>query len=106
MLAMTSPQPDRSRLKRIAHHLDPVVTVGEQGVSAAVVAETQRALADQELIKVRIQGGDRDAHNDTTRALAEACNAEVVQRVGKVAVLFRKNAEPNHRLSNLTRFAE
>ena len=106
MSVMASPQPDRRRLKRIAHHLDPVVMVGEQGVNEAVVAETERALADHELIKVRILSGDRDARIDMTRALADACGAEVVQRVGKVAVLFRKNAEPNHRLSNLTRFGE
>ena len=103
---MTSPQPDRRRLKRIAHHLDPVVMVGERGVSEAVVAETQRALADHELIKVRIQSGNRGTREAMARALAQACDAEVLHRVGKVAVLFRKNAEPNHRLSNLTRFGE
>ena len=94
----------RTRLKRIAHHLDPVVIVGEQGVSAAVIAETRRALDDHELIKVRIHAGDRDARQTLTRDLADGCGAEIVQHIGKVAVLYRKNPEPNHKLSNLTRF--
>ena len=104
---MTMPALDRDtrqQLKRIAHHLDPVVIVGEHGVSEAVVAETIRALADHELIKIRIHADDRDARQATTRQLAAACDAEVVQSIGKVAVLFRRNPEPNHRLSNLTRF--
>ncbi len=103
MTPRNTAQTDRRTLRRIAHHLDPVVQVGEQGVSEAVVAETSRALADHELIKVRIHA-DRDARPELARALARACEAEVVQSIGKVTVLFRKNPEPNHKLSNLTRF--
>lgn len=103
---MKATAPDTKTLKRIAHHLDPVVLVGEQGVTDPVVAETRRALHDHELIKVRILVGDRDAREALIRALAAACEATVVQRIGKVAVLFRRNPEPNHRLSNLSRFGE
>lgn len=95
----------RRELKRIAHHLDPVILVGDQGVSDAVIAETERALADHELIKVRIHAADRDARRELGEALATACSAAVVQSIGKVAVLFRKNPEPNPKLSNLTRFS-
>jgi RNA-binding protein len=94
----------RRRLKQIAHHLDPVVRVGEQGVSDAVVAETRRALDDHELIKVRIHALDREARRTQAQALAHACGAEIVHSIGKMAVLFRRNPEPNHKLSNLTRF--
>jgi RNA-binding protein len=101
----TTPDRDTLRqLKRIAHHLDPVVLVGEQGVSEAVVAETRRALDDHELIKVRIHATDRDAREVITSKLAEACGAAVVQRIGRIAVLFRKHPHPDHRLSNLVRF--
>jgi RNA-binding protein len=104
MAAMNQAAPDKRALKRIAHHLDPVVLVGEQGVSDNVIAETRRALDDHELIKVRISAGNRQARDVMMRELAEACGAAVVQSIGKVAVLFRKNPEPNHKLSNLTRF--
>lgn len=104
---MTASPPDRDtrrHLKRIAHHLDPVVLVGDHGVSAALVAETQRALADHELIKVRIHAADRQARAGMAQALAEACDASVIQSIGKVTVLFRKNPEPDPKLSNLVRF--
>ncbi|HEX7037837.1 MAG TPA: ribosome assembly RNA-binding protein YhbY [Pseudomonadales bacterium] len=104
-MARMSPTPDRRRLKRIAHHLEPVVQVGERGVTDAVIAETRRALDDHELIKVRL-AGDRDARSAMARELAGACEADVVQSIGRIVVLFRKNPEPNHKLSNLTRFRE
>lgn len=104
---MTQSAPDnetRRRLKRIAHHLDPVVLVGDQGITDALVAEANRALDDHELIKVRIHAGDRDDRRVMAEALADACDAAVVQSIGKVSVLFRKNPEPNPKLSNLTRY--
>ena len=96
--------PDRRRLRQIAHHLDPVVIIGDQGVSDAVIAETERALADHELIKVRIHSGDREERAAAAAALASACHAETVQSVGKILVLFRRNPQAKPRLSNLARF--
>ncbi len=80
-----------------------MVQVGEQGVSDAVVAETRRALDDHELIKVRIHA-EREARQDMSRELAAACDAEIVQSIGKVTVLFRQNPQPDPKLSNLKRF--
>ncbi len=94
----------RKRLKRIAHHLDPVVLVGEQGVSEAVAAETRRALDDHELIKVRILAGDRETRGALARELAERTGSAIVQNIGRITVLFRRNPEPNPRLSNLSRY--
>lgn len=95
----------RRRLRRIAHHLDPVVLVGEQGLSEAVTAETRRALDDHELIKVRLHVGDRGQREELARTLAAATGATVVQNIGKVVVLYRSNPEPNPKLSNLVRFS-
>jgi RNA-binding protein len=93
----------RRRLRRIAHDLDPVVTVGEAGVSEPVIAETNRALSDHELIKVRIHGDDRDERQEMAVELALHCEAEIVQQIGKVIVLFRASPEPNPHLSNVLR---
>lgn len=92
----------RRQYRRIAHHLKPVVLLGEQGLTDAVIAETDRALKDHELIKVRTSG-DRAARDAQQTALAERCQAQAVQSIGRMLVLFRKNPEPNPRLSNLTR---
>lgn len=94
---------NRKRLRQIAHHLHPVVIVGDAGVSDAVITETDRALADHELIKVKINAGDREGRATLAAALADACRAEVVQRIGKVLVLYRHNPEARESLSNVLR---
>jgi RNA-binding protein len=106
MPAMQTPTDNatRRRLKRIAHHLEPIVLIGDHGISETLVAETQRALKDHELIKVRIHSGDREARQALANELADACEASIIQSIGKVTVLFRKNPHPNLRLSNLARF--
>ncbi len=93
----------RKRLRQIAHQLEPVVSVGDAGVSEAVIAETQRALDDHELIKVKIHAADRTDRALLGEALVEHCGATVVQKIGKVLVLFRQNPQPKPHLSNLTR---
>ena len=93
----------RRQLKRIAHHLQPVVTIGDGGVSDGVVAETNRALADHELIKVRIHAEDRDDRQQLAQALCDACAAELVQKIGKVIVLYRNNPQADASLSNVLR---
>lgn len=94
----------RKQLKQIAHHLAPVITVGEHGLSAGVLAETDRALADHELIKVRLQTADRQERAEVANELASRCDAAVVQKIGKIIVLFRVNPKPKRELSNLSRY--
>lgn len=93
----------RKELRRIAHHLQPVVMIGDSGVSEAVINETHRALDDHELIKVKINVLDRDERKTLGDTLADACSAESVQRIGKVLVLYRRNAEAKAELSNIAR---
>jgi RNA-binding protein len=84
---------DRARLKARAHALEPNVTVGNAGATTAVIAEVNRALAKHELIKVKIQGDDRDLRKQIGEALAAGADAAVVHRVGKVVILFRPKPE-------------
>ncbi|NIP16089.1 MAG: ribosome assembly RNA-binding protein YhbY [Pseudomonadales bacterium] len=95
----------RKRLKQIAHHLNPVVSVGGRGLSDTLVAEIERALADHELIKIRIHSPDRAERRAVAGEIAEVCEAEIVQTIGKVCVLFKANPEPDAALSNLARHA-
>jgi len=96
--------PLRKRLRAIAHHLDPVVIIGDSGVSAGVVEETNRALRDHELIKAKLHSEDRDDRRALGEALCAQTGAEVVQRIGKTLVLYRSNPDPNPKLSNLQRY--
>ena len=96
---------EKRALRRIAHHLDVVIQVGDKNVTDAVVAETDRALRDHELIKVRIHSGEREDRVNLSDQLATACDADVIQRIGKVTVLFRPNPKADPKLSNLNRYA-
>jgi len=51
---------ERKALRALAHHLDPVVTVGDAGLTPAVLADTGRALTAHGLIKIRVHGDDRE----------------------------------------------
>lgn len=101
---MKSNNTEKKTLQRIAHHLDCVVIIGDQGLTAGVIAETQRALDDHELIKIRIASSERADRESTGAQLAVSCKAEVIQRIGKVMVLFKPNPRPNLKLSNLHRY--
>jgi RNA-binding protein len=83
----------RRHLKGLAHPLKPVVRLGNAGITAAVVAETARALHDHELIKVKAPGGDRAARDALFEDLARRSGSALVQRIGNVAVLYRARAE-------------
>ena len=80
---------ERSHLKARAHALAPLVQVGQAGVTAQLIAEVDRALTAHELIKVRVASDDRDRRVALGGELAEATNAAVVHRVGKVLILWR-----------------
>ena len=96
---------EKKQFRQIAHHLDAVVIIGDQGVSEGVIAETERALADHELIKVKLNLGEREDRNTAAQSLAEACDATIVHSIGKVVVLYRHNPQANPKLSNILRYA-
>lgn len=96
---------ERKRLRQIGHALNPVVMIGGQGLTEGVIEETNRALNDHELIKIKIAGEDRDARAHVIDALIAETQAEVVQKIGKIALLYKKAAKQNPNLSNLVRHA-
>ena len=76
-------------LRGRAHALKPIIQVGHQGLNEGVVGETRRALADHELIKVRVQAGDRAARDALIVELARQTQSALVTRIGHTAVLFK-----------------
>lgn len=79
-------------LKARAHKLEPVVTLGNKGLTDAVFAEIDRALKAHELVKIKapLERSDRDA---ALREICERTGAQPVQQVGKVLVVYRKNED-------------
>ena len=101
---MSLSQEQKKRLRTIGHQLNPVVTVGEKGLTAAVLAEVARALDDHELIKVKVVAEDREDKKEMIEALVHDTGAILVQTIGHIALILRKVDEPNAKLSNLKRY--
>ena len=80
-------------LRRLGHDRNPVVLVGQNGLSPNLVAELDRALNDHELVKVRARVGDRDERDAILAELAASTRSELVQRIGHVALFYRPNPE-------------
>lgn len=72
-----------------AHHLDPVVMIGGDGLTAAVKKETDAALNAHGLIKVRVFSDDRAAREAMFQSLADELGAAPIQHIGKLLVLWR-----------------
>ncbi|MBT5292851.1 MAG: YhbY family RNA-binding protein [Cellvibrionales bacterium] len=85
-------------LRQLGHSLKPVVTVASKGVSETVLQELNRALEDHELIKVKLSVDDKAAAIQT---VCDSANAELVQSIGHVLLIFRAAKKPNPKLSNL-----
>jgi RNA-binding protein len=80
---------ERKVHRALAHHLDPVVMIGNDGLTPAIVRETDQALKAHGLIKVRVLGDDRQAREAIYQELAETLNAAPIQHIGKLLVLWR-----------------
>lgn len=103
---MALTQDQKKRFRKIAHHLKPVVTVSDGGLSEGVMAELERALEDHELIKVKLNVMDREDKATVIEAICADTGAIAAQTIGKVVVLYRPAKKPNPKLSNLLRFQE
>jgi len=80
---------ERKAQRAEAHHLDPVVMVGSEGLTPAVRKETDAALNAHGLIKVRVLGDDREAREAMFQQLCEELGAAPIQHIGKLLVLWR-----------------
>jgi putative YhbY family RNA-binding protein len=80
---------ERKAHRAEAHHLDPVVMIGNDGLTPAVVRETDAALKAHGLIKVRVLGDDREQREAIYQQLADQLGAAPIQHIGKLLVLWR-----------------
>ena len=100
---MALPNVKKREYRAIGHGLKPVVIVSENGITEGVAAETRRALNDHELIKVKFAVLDREARKQLMDELCTQAGAEIIQTIGKIALIFKAAKEPNPNLSNLLR---
>ena len=80
-------------LRKLAHHLKPVVIIGGAGLNENVLAEIDGALSHHELIKVRVNAEDKAARQALVAKISAETHAEHVQSIGHVASFFRRNPD-------------
>ena len=86
------------QLKALAHKLKPIVSVGQHGMKDSINDELAIAIDFHQLVKVKINLGDRDARDTLIDALAKAHKAELVQKIGNVAVFYKRNFDKENLL--------
>jgi RNA-binding protein len=84
---------ERAELRAEAHHLDPTVHIGQQGLTPSMVSALDDALRTRELVKVKLGNKDDVKPKDIANSLALATNSAVIQVIGRTATLFRENPE-------------
>ncbi len=88
---MTTKQ--RKEMKAKAHHLKPVIRVGQKGLSDNLLEETSQALDIHELIKVHVALDDRETRTRCMQELASKSHAEMIGQIGKMCILYRRHAD-------------
>ncbi|MEO6410876.1 MAG: YhbY family RNA-binding protein [Burkholderiaceae bacterium] len=89
MTAIQLTPAQRKEKRADAHHVDPVVMIGNDGLTEAVTREVDAALAVHGLVKVRVASEDRMAREAALMQLAESLGAAPIQHIGKLLVLWR-----------------
>ena len=93
MWPLDATEEQKKKLRGLGHKLKPVIIVGGAGLSESLLEEFDRSLAHHELMKVKLSVGDRELRDAAIVTLCERSGAELIQRVGNVALLFLKKAK-------------
>ncbi len=80
-------------LRGLGHQLKPVIIVGDAGLSESLLKEFSSTIQHHELIKVRVRAGDRETRDSIIRDLCDKETSELVNRIGNVALVYRRNAD-------------
>lgn len=83
----------RRALRASAHHLNPVVSIADNGLTPAVIAEIERSLQAHELIKIKVHGAERDQREELMGDVCRQLDARPVQHIGTILVIWRQRRE-------------
>lgn len=84
----------KRQFRAIGHHLRPAVTIGSKGLTASVLNELDRALHDHELIKVKLNMGDRNNNKSALQQLIDSLSVSVIQTIGHTALIYKPKKQP------------
>lgn len=92
---MTLTKQQLRTLRQQAHHLQPVVIIGNKGLTPAVQQEIDICLEAHELIKIRLPTSERTVHEQMIAAIVDEQEAELIQTIGRVVVIYRRSNTDN-----------
>ncbi len=88
---MATTEQQRRELKKLVHHLKPVVTIGQNGLTEGVFNEIELALDSHELIKLKLSGGDRDTKKVMIEEICTKTGADYIHSIGHTAAFYRRH---------------
>ena len=91
----------RSYLRSLAHHFEPVVLVGKNGITDGAIETIKKALESRELIKIKFRDF-KDKKKSLSHQIAESTESDVVGMIGHTVILFRQNPDPEKQNIHLT----
>ena len=83
----------KRELRGRGHTLKPVVSMGNAGLSKAVLREIELSLEHHELMKIKIGGADREQRQAIITGICDGCGAELVQAIGHIALIYREKPD-------------
>ncbi len=83
---------ERKKLKSAAHHLKPLVQIGQKGLTDTLMKAVEKALVDHELIKIKF-GDFKEEKRELSIEIANELRAEIVSTIGNVVILYRKQSK-------------
>ena len=96
--------PQKKDLRKIAHHLKPIITLTSVSFSDGALKETIRALGDHELIKLKIDDADKIGREQIIIRIVDLTESDLIQTIGKCIILYKKTSKSDPKLSNISRF--
>lgn len=90
----------RRQLAASAHHLNPTVTIGKDGLTENVISELDRSLLKHELIKIKVLDGDRNRRTSLLEQICLSLNAAPVGQIGRILIIYRIN--PDKEITGIT----
>jgi RNA-binding protein len=94
---------DKKRFRSIGHNLKPVVIIAQKGLTENIIGEIDRALKEHELIKIKLITSTREDKRKLTEKICADFNAQCIQSIGHVILIYRAAKKPDPKLSNLLR---
>ena len=76
-------------LKKMSHHLKPVVMIGQAGLNDNIIHEIDMTLEKHELIKIKITGSDKSERAAIATTISQRSNATLIHKIGQMNILYR-----------------